>query len=51
MMTSKLFTKAFSSMPIRYEAKIMCPVEEIGKNSVMPSITERTSAWMSVIAS
>jgi hypothetical protein len=27
----------------------MCPVEEIGRNSVMPSITERISAWMIVI--
>ena len=47
---TKLFTivkslvKSSCAMPKKDEAIIMCPVEEIGKNSVIPSIMARIMA-------
>ncbi len=49
MMISKFFVRAFLLIPINVEAIIMCPVDEMGKNSVMPSIMERISASRYVI--
>jgi hypothetical protein len=36
-------------MPIIDEAMIMCPVDETGKNSVIPSIIARIITWMRFI--
>ena len=40
----KDFTKASSFIPMRAEARIKCPVEEIGRYSVTPSIMARIVA-------
>src|ERR1043166_6450190 len=44
MATVNIFTKSEPAMPITEEAIIICPVEEMGKNSVMPSIIARMTA-------
>jgi hypothetical protein len=39
MATSNSLVKSLSPMPNKELAMIICPVEEIGKNSVSPSTT------------
>jgi hypothetical protein len=52
MATVKSLRKALLvSMPKRLEPKIMCPVEEMGKNSVIPSIMANTMASKIVMLS
>jgi hypothetical protein len=36
-------------MPITDEAMIMCPVDDTGKNSVIPSIIARIITWIKFI--
>ena len=38
---SNVFVKSVAEMPRSLDAKIRCPVEEIGRNSVTPSTIER----------
>lgn len=38
--------KSSCAIPKKDEAIIICPVEETGKNSVIPSIMARIMAWM-----
>jgi hypothetical protein len=40
----KSFVKSSLAIPKKEEAIIICPVEETGKNSVIPSITARRIA-------
>jgi hypothetical protein len=42
--TVNIFTKLSEAIPINAEAIIMCPVDEMGKNSVKPSIIARIMA-------
>jgi hypothetical protein len=44
MVISKLLTKFVWGILRISEARIRCPVYEIGKNSVIPSITPRVTA-------
>jgi hypothetical protein len=39
-------TKGSAAMPIMDEAIIMWPVDDTGKNSVIPSIMARIITWM-----
>jgi hypothetical protein len=39
-----IFVNGSLAIPIRDEPMIMCPVEDIGKNSVMPSMMARMIA-------
>jgi hypothetical protein len=39
-----ILVKGSLAIPIRDDPMIMCPVEEIGKNSVIPSIMARRTA-------
>jgi len=46
----KSFTKSSLAFPIRVDAMIMWPVDEIGKNSVRPSMMARIIASRKVIS-
>jgi hypothetical protein len=39
---SNVFTKASSGIFIMLEANIICPVDDIGRNSVRPSMIDKT---------
>jgi len=49
IMISKLFKNSVVGISNTFAARIMCPVEEIGKNSVTPSMIERMIAETIVI--
>jgi hypothetical protein len=49
MATVNIFTKSSEAIPINEEAIIIWPVDEIGKYSVIPSTTARTTASTIVI--
>jgi hypothetical protein len=51
MATSKVFVNALSLMPISELVMIICPVEEMGRNSVTPSTIAIMMAWIIVIRS
>jgi hypothetical protein len=38
MATVNIFVKGSEAIPINEDPMIMCPVDEIGKNSVIPSM-------------
>jgi hypothetical protein len=38
---SNVFTNASSEIFIMLDAKIICPVDDIGRNSVIPSIIDK----------
>ena len=43
---SNSFVNGSVWIPIKAEVMAICPVEEMGKNSVMPSIIAMMTAWM-----
>ena len=51
MATVKSLVKSSEAIPIAEEAITICPVEEMGRNSVIPSIIASSIAWKSVIGS
>lgn len=46
MMISKLFWNSVEGMCNISPARIRCPVDDIGRNSVIPSIIPKIRAWM-----